>query len=380
MAILNYTDEHNQFRERLKSFIQREIVPNGEQWEKDHIVPKSAWKKMGKEGFLCPTVPKEYGGPGLDFLYSAIVSDEMTRSGYTGLTAGLHSDIVIPYILSFGSEETKKKFLPGCVTGDIVTAVAMTEPGAGSDVASLEATAEEDGDEVILNGVKTFISNGIICDLVIVAAKDPNVEDKHTAVSLYIVEDGTPGFERGKHLEKMGMYSQDTAELFFSNCRIPKSNMLGEKGSGFIMLMQKLQQERVVSSISTVAAAEEMLKIAIEYCKNTIVNGKPLSKKQTVKFTLAELATETRMNRVFLDNLLLGHTAGENVIAETMMAKYASSELANTMADRLLDLFGDFGALENNPLARSFRDLRITTIFAGTTEIMKTIIAQSMAL
>jgi len=380
MAILNYTDEHNQFRERLKSFIQREILPNGEQWEKDHIVPKSAWQKMGQEGFLCPTVPKEYGGPGLDFLYSAIVSDEMTRTGYTGLTAGLHSDIVVPYIVSFGSEEQKKKFLPGCVTGDIVTAVAMTEPGAGSDVASMEMTAEEDGDDVVLNGVKTFISNGIICDLVIVAAKDPNVEDKHTAVSLFIVEDGTPGFERGKHLEKMGMHSQDTAELFFSNCRIPKSNILGDKGAGFIMLMQKLQQERVVSAISTVAAAEAMLELAIDYCKNTIVNGKPLSKKQAVKFTLAELATETKMNRVFLDNLLLGHTAGESVIAETMMSKYASSELANTMADRLLDLFGDFGVLEASPLARSFRDLRITTIFAGTTEIMKTIIAQSMAL
>ena len=380
MGILNYTDAHHEYRERLRLFLEKEVTPNADQWEKDHIVPKSAWKKMGAGGFLCTWVDKTYGGPGLDFLYSVMTAEEMMRTRQTGLVAMLHSDIVAPYIDSFGSAEIKQKYLPGCVSGDCITAVAMTEPGAGSDVASIETTAVEDGDEVVINGSKTFISNGINCDMVIIAAKDPDVENKHTAVSLYIVDDGTPGFTRGRHLEKMGMHSQDTAELFFSNCRIPKTNILGNKGDGFMMLMQKLQQERLMSAVGSVAGMELMLEQCITWAKETEINGKPLSKLQSIKFTLAEMATEVKMNRVFLDNLINGHMAGENVIAETMMSKFASSEAANLMADRSLDLFGEYGMLEDNHLVRGFRDVRITTIFAGTTEIMKTIIAQSMGL
>ena len=380
MGILNYTEEHEKFRLRLKEYIAKEIVPHAEQWEEDKIVPKEAWQKLGQAGFLSTAVSKDYKGPGLDFLYSVIVSEEMLTSGQTGLTAGLHSDIIVPYIEAFGTETIKQKFLPGCVSGDIITAVAMTEPGAGSDVASIETTAVEDGDDVIINGSKTFISSGINCDLVIVAARDPEVESKHNALSLYIVEDGTPGFTRGRHLEKMGMHSQDTAELFFSDCRIPKENILGDKGGGFIMLMQKLQQERLVSAISSVKAVELMLEQAVQFCKNTQEGGKPLSKKQAVKFTLAEMATEVKMNRALLDQVIKGHMEGENVVAETMMIKYASSELSNTMADRLIDLYGEEGLLESNYITKQFRDLRITTIFAGTTEIMKTIIAQSMGL
>ncbi len=380
MGILNYTDAHHEYRDRVRKFMEKEISPNAAQWEKDHIVPKEAWKKMGAAGFLSTWVDKAYGGPGLDFLYSVITAEEMTRTGQTGLVAMLHSDIVVPYIDSFGSEEIKNKYLPGCVSGECITAIAMTEPGAGSDVASLEMTAEEDGDEIVLNGSKTFISNGIICDIVIVAARDPKAENKHAAVSLYIVDDGTPGFTRGRHLEKMGMYSQDTAELFFSNCRIPKGNILGEKGQGFMMLMQKLQQERLVSAVSCVAAMELMLEQCIDWAKNTEVDGKPLSKKQAIKFTLAEMATEVTMNRLLLDDAVNGHMAGTDVIAQTMMTKYASSEAANLMASRVLDLFGEYGMLEEHDGVRGFRDLRITTIFAGTTEIMKTIIAQSMDL
>ncbi len=380
MGILNYTEEHERFRQRLLDHIEKEIKPVAEKWEKDKIVPKEAWKKMGEKGFLSTSVAKEYGGPGLDFLYSVIISEELMRSGQTGLAAGLHNDIIVPYIESFGSEAVKKKFLPGCVTGDVITAVAMTEPAAGSDVASIETTAVEDGDEIIINGSKTFISNGINCDLVIVAAKDPDVESKHNALSLYIVEDGTPGFTRGRHLEKMGMYAQDTAELFFSDCRIPKENILGEKGGGFIMLMQKLQQERLVSAISNVKAAELLLDEAVEFAKTNEVDGRPLSKQQAVKFTLAELATETKLNRALLDQVILGHMEGDNIIAETMMIKYSSSEMANQLVDRLMDLFGEYGALECNNIAQHFRDLKITTIFAGTTEIMKTIIAQAMGL
>ncbi len=380
MGILNYTVEHHDYRDRVRKFMEQEIRPNSVQWEKDHIVPKEAWRKMGAAGFLCTWVDKAYGGPGLDFLYSVITAEEMTRTGQTGLVAMLHSDIVVPYIDSFGSDEIKNKYLPGCVSGDCITAVAMTEPGAGSDVASIEMTAEDDGDGIVLNGSKTFISNGINCDMVIVAAKDPEETNKHAAVSLYIVDDGTPGFTRGRHLEKMGMHSQDTAELFFSNCRIPKGNILGEKGQGFMMLMQKLQQERLISAVAAVAAMEILLEQCIDWAKTTEVDGKPLSKKQAIKFTLAEMATETKMNRALLDDAINGHIAGEDVIAQTMMTKYASSEAANLMADRALDLYGEYGMIEELDAVRAFRDLRITTIFAGTTEIMKTIIAQSMGL
>jgi len=298
----------------------------------------------------------------------------------SGLVTGLHSDIVVPYIVSFGSEEQKQKYLPGCVSGDIITAVAMTEPAAGSDVAAMEMTADHDGDEIVLNGSKTFISNGINCDLVIVAAKDPKIEDKHSAVSLYIVEDGTPGFTRGRQLEKMGLHAQDTAELFFSNCRIPKANILGEKGAGFLMLMQKLQQERLVSGFMTVTVAERVLEQTIQYCNATMVDGKPLSKYQQVKFTLAEMATETRLNRALLDATIKGHMEGRDVICDTMMSKYASSESLNLMIDRALDMFGEYGALEANPLVKVFRDVRVFFIVAATTEIMKTIIAKSIGL
>lgn len=256
----------------------------------------------------------------------------------------------------------------------------MTEPGAGSDVASIETTAVEDGDEIIINGSKTFISNGINCDLVVVAACDPAVESKHNALSLYLVEDGTPGFTRGRHLEKMGMYSQDTAELFFSDCRIPKENILGEKGSGFLMLMQKLQQERLISAISNVAAMEALLRDAVEFCKSNQENGKPISKRQSVKFALAEMATDVKLNRALLDQVIIGHMEGADVIAETMMIKYSSSEVANVMADRIIGMLGEYAVLEKNVFPQHLRDLRITTIFAGTTEIMKTIVAQSMGL
>ncbi len=380
MSILNYGEEHHRFREDLRAYINAEIRPNVAQWEKDGIVPKSAWQKFGQAGFLCPHVAKEYGGHGKDFLYSVIVSEELVKSYQSGILAGLHSDIIVPYIESFGSEEQKKKYLPGCVTGDIVTAVAMTEPGAGSDVASMETTAVEDGDEIVIDGSKIFISNGLNCDIVVLAAKDPAVENKHEAVSLYIVEDGTVGFSKGKKLEKMGLRSQDTAELFFSGCRIPKSNRLGEKGHGFIMLMQKLQQERLITAIWSVAMAEDILENVVDFCRNTIVEGKPLSKLQAVRFTLAEMATEVKMNRVFLDSIILKHAGGKDVTSETMMAKYASSEMGNTLIDRALSLYGEYGGLEKNPAVQYFRDFRVFTIFAGTTEIMKSIIAGKMNL
>ncbi len=380
MEILQYTDDHHQFRERLRAFLEKEVSPYADQWEKDGIVPKSAWKKMGQGGFLCMDVPVEYGGMGGGFLYAVIASEEMTKTWITGLATPLHSDIVVPYISAFGSEELKKKYLPGCVSGDIVTAVAMTEAGAGSDLASLATTAVEEGDEVVIDGSKTFISNGLNADLVVVAARDPEVENPYEALSLYLVESETPGFSTGRHLEKMGMWSQDTAELFFSKCRIPKKNRLGDKGMGFLMLMDKLQQERLVCAIMGVTGAERILEWTMDYCKQTSVSGKPLSKSQAVRFALVEMATEVKLGRTFVDKLVADHIEKKDVIVETSMAKYWTTEMLNRVANRSLDLCGDFGTLEKCPIVRAWRDAKILTIFAGTNEIMKNIAAKFMGL
>jgi alkylation response protein AidB-like acyl-CoA dehydrogenase len=317
---------------------------------------------------------------GGDYLYSLIVAEEMTRTWQTGLITPLHSDIVVPYISSYGSEKLKQKYLPGCVSGDIVTAVAMTEPDAGSDLAGMTTTAVEEGAEVVLDGSKTFISNGINADLVVVAAKDPSVENPYEAMSLYLVESGTPGFTRGRHLEKMGMWSQDTAELFFSKCRIPKENRLGEKGMGFLMLMDKLQPERLLCAIMAVAGAERILEWITDYCKQTSVSGKPLSKSQAVQFALVEMATDVKLGRTFVDKLIADHIEKKQIIVETSMAKYWTTEMLNRTANRSLDLCGDFAMSEKCPIVRAWRDAKIMTIFAGTNEIMKNIAAKFMGL
>jgi acyl-CoA dehydrogenase len=380
MEILNYTEAHNQFRDRLRAFLAAEVTPLADRWEAEKIVPKSIWQKMGRNGFLCTDVAPEYGGLGGDFLYSLIVAEELTRTWQTGLATPLHSDIVVPYISTFGSEELKRKYLPGCVSGDIVTAVAMTEPGAGSDLAGMTTAAVEAGDEVVLDGSKTFISNGINADLVVVAARDPAVENPYEALSLYVVESGTPGFTRGRHLEKMGMWSQDTAELFFSKCRIPKENRLGEKGMGFLMLMDKLQQERLVCAIMAIAGAERILEWITDYCKQTSAAGKRLSKSQAVQFALVEMTADAKLGRTFVEKLIADHMEKKQIIVETSMAKYWTTEMLNRLANRALDLCGDFGVSEKCPIVRAWRDAKIMTIFAGTNEIMKNIAAKFMGL
>ena len=269
MEILEYTEDHINFRKRLRDFLEKEVTPYADDWEEAGIVPKTTWQKMGQAGFLCTEVSAEYGGLGGDFLYSVIVIEELSRTSQNGLVAPLHSDIVVPYITSYAADDLKKKYLPGCVSGDIITAVAMTEPGAGSDLAGISTSAVEESDEVVLNGSKTFISNGIIADLVVVAARDPEVADPYQAISLYVVESDTPGFEKGRRLKKMGLWSQDTAELFFSKCRIPKTNRLGKKGDGFLMLMEKLQQERLVCCMGGVVAAERILEYTMAVCRRT---------------------------------------------------------------------------------------------------------------
>jgi len=380
MDILQYTEKHQQFRERLRTFCRTEVIPHIDQWERDGIVPKEVWRKMGGEGFLCTAVSPEYGGMGGDFLYSVIAIEEMTRTNQYGLDAFLHSDIVVPYLDSFGTEEQKKKYLPGCVSGDIITAVAMTEPDVGSDLAAMTTTAVEEGDEVVISGSKTFISNGVVCDLAIVAAKDTSIENPYRAISLYLVEAGNPGFKKGKPLSKLGVHSQDTTELFFSNCRIPKENRLGEKSQGFFQLMEKLQQERLLVAILAKTMAEIILEFTLEYCKKHGAYGARSGVSQAARFALAEMTTEVTLGRVFLQKLIADHMKGKNIVAETSMAKYWNTETANRVANRCLDLIGNFGMLEACPIVRTFRDARVTPIFAGTNEIMKIIIAKSIGL
>ena len=380
MEILRYTQEHQNFRKRLRDFFAKEVTPHADQWEKDGIVPKTAWKKMGQAGFLCTEVAPDYGGLGGDFLYSVIVTEESSRTYQNGLVASLHSDIVVPYITAFASDEIKRKYLPGCVSGDRIAAVAMTEPDAGSDLAAITTSAVEEGDEVVINGSKTFISNGIIADLVVLAARDPAVEDPYQAISLYLVESVTPGFEKGRRLKKMGLWSQDTAELFFSKCRIPKMNRLGKKGDGFLMLMEKLQQERLICAIWAVAAAERIMEWTMAHCRDSRISEKPISKSQAVQFGLVEMATEVKLGRTFVDKLIREHMDGENVVVETSMAKYWTTDMVKRIADRSLDFCGSFGILEKNRIAQAWRDVRVMSIFAGTNEIMKSIAAKFMNL
>ncbi len=380
MDILPYTEDHRIFRDSVKKFFAKEVIPYVEEWEEAGIVPRSAWKKMGDNGFLCMQVPEEYGGLEADFLYSVILMEELARSNHFGLLASLHSDIVVPYILSYGSDDLKRKYLPACMSGDTITAVAMTEPNAGSDLASMRTIAVDDGDHVVINGQKTFISNGIVCDLVVLAVRDPSVENPHKAVDLYVVEASTPGFEKGRKLKKIGWHSQDTAELFFTDCRVPKGNRLGEKGSGFRMLMEKLQQERLVCAIGAQALAERILEITITYCKERSAFGKPISKFQNTQFRIVEMATEVKLGRTFLDKLLVEHMEGRKVVLDVSMAKFWITDMAKRVIDGCLQLHGGYGYCEEYPVARAWRDVRVMSIFAGTNEIMKTIAAKFMGL
>jgi len=378
---IEFQEEHQIFRETIVRFIKNEIEEEYEKWEKDGIVSRDIWKKFGENGFLLPWADEKYGGAGADFLYSAIINEELARAGFNSIFVPLHNDIVAPYIGTFGTEEQKAKWLPGCITGDKVLAVAMTEPEAGSDLASMKATAKKDGDTWVLNGQKTFISNGILADIVVVAAKTGGSDlPPHKGISLFIVERDTPGFSRGEIIKKIGLKAQDTAELFFDDCRIPAENLLGEEGTGFVYLMQKLQQERLVVAIGSQSAAEGCLEITKEYVKERSLFGKPLSKFQNTKFLLAELASEIAVGRSFIDDLIKNHMAGMSIGDETSMAKLWVCEMHNRVADRCLQLFGGYGYCTEYPVSRYFVDARIQTIYAGTSEVMKLIISRGMGL
>jgi len=380
MDIIQYTQEHRIFRDAVKKFLAREVIPYIEEWEEAGIVPRDVWKKMGAQGYLGMSVPEDYGGPAADFLYEVIVIEELARTNFTGLAARLHNTVVLPYLIEYGSEEQKCRYLPGCISGDIITAIGMTEPNTGSDLASIRTTAVEDGDEFVINGQKTFISNGINCDLIVLVARDPAVVDPHRAIDLFLVEAGTPGFEKGRNLKKIGWHSQDTAELFFSDCRIPSSNRLGEKGTGFRKMMEMLQQERLVVAIGAQVIAEFMLENTIAYCRERTVFGRPISRFQNSQFEFAEMATEIELGRTFIDKMIVEHMDGRDLTREVSMAKYWITDMAGRVADRCLQLHGGYGYCEEYPIARAWRDVRIMRIYAGSNEIMKVIIARTLGL
>ncbi|HBV87481.1 MAG TPA: acyl-CoA dehydrogenase [Desulfosporosinus sp.] len=374
-----YSEDHKIFRRTFVKFVQRELSPYIEEWEEKREIPRWVWLRMGEMGYLCPWLEEKYGGTGADFGFSAILNKELSKAG-VGIGIGLHSDIIAPYIQAYGTEKQKSDWLPACARGEKILAIAMTEPQVGSDLQGLRATAVRDGDKYIINGSKTFISNGIVADLIIVAVKTETVGMPDKGISLIVVEDGTPGFTKGKKMNKLGMHSQDTAELFFDNCRVPVTNRLGEEGKGFSYLMEKLQQERLISALCSQGLAERMLDDTLSYVKTREAFGQPIGKFQHNSFKMAEIATEVELGRVFLDNLVMDHMAGQEIVTKVSMAKYWIGEMANRVAYNCLQLYGGYGYMEEYPIARHYRDVRVHTIFAGTSEIMKLIIARRLGL
>jgi acyl-CoA dehydrogenase len=375
-----YQEEHNVFREAFKQFIAEEITPNLDEWEEAHMVPKSVFEKMGENGFLCPWLPEEYGGSECDFIFSAIMTEELARSGAVAVISPLHSDIIAPYIYHLGTDEQKSKWLPKCASAETLLAIAATEPNAGSDVAGFQTRAEKDGDEYVINGSKTFISFGQMAGLYIVVARTDKEVAPHKGLSLFLVEADTPGFTRGNKLNKMGMHAQDTSELFFDNCRIPAANLLGELGKGFYYFMHHLQQERLICSLMAQGMAEAMLEMTLEYTRDRKVGGVPVQSFQANAFTIAEMATEIELGRTFVDSLTLAHSQGEDVSLKVTMAKSWIPEMTNRVAYKCLQLHGGYGYMEEYPICRFTRDARVIAIFAGTTEVMKHIISKSMEL
>ena len=380
MALDLNSGEYQLLRDSFRKFIELELKPDYEKWEEEGLIPKEVWRKCGQNGFLCPWAEEEYGGSGTDFGYSVVIIEELARYG-TNILFPLHSDIVVPYIHSFGTAEQKKRWLPGCVSGDLIAAVGMTEPNAGSDLAAITTTAKREGDHYVINGSKTFISGGHNCDLVVLACKtNPQAVPAYRGISLIVVESGTPGFVKGPRLKKMGLKSQDTSELFFDDCKVPVGNLLGKENEGFIYLMQKLEQERLVCAISAQGSAEKMLKEAMEYTNTRKIFGKPVSHFQHNSFKLVEMATEVELGRVFIERLIEDHIDHKKILKRVSMAKYWITEMANRVAYQCMQLYGGYGYMDEYPISRDYRDIRIQTIYAGTTEVMKHIIAKDLGL
>ncbi|MHC4471704.1 MAG: acyl-CoA dehydrogenase family protein [Planctomycetota bacterium] len=379
MADEIHTEEHEIFREAFRKFVASEITPHAEEWEAAREVPRELWRKMGEQGFLCPWLPEEYGGLGLDFTYSVIINEELARGDGFGVGVPLHSDVATPYILSYGTEEAKRRFLPGCASGEVICAVGFTEPDAGSDLAAIRTTAVRDGDEYVVNGAKTFITNGYYGDVVVTAVKtDPRAG--YRGVSLILLDRDAPGYEVARNLDKMGYHMQDTAELTFTDCRVPADQLLGEEGQGFRYMMEKLQQERLEVSVKCQTMAEECLKEGLTYAKTREAFGKPIGAHQANAFMLAEMATEVELGRTFLDSLVRDHVAGKDIVQRVSMAKWWLAEMANRVAYQAVQLHGGYGYMEEYRICRLFRDVRCLPLIAGTSEIMKLIVSRNLGL
>ncbi|MGL6161858.1 acyl-CoA dehydrogenase family protein [Microbulbifer sp.] len=372
-----FSEEHEQFRDTVRKFLEKEAAPFHSQWEKDGQVDRALWTKAGEMGFLCPQAPEAYGGLEVDFGYNAIVDEEIARAGLTGIGWALHSDIAVPYIANYGSEEQKQKYLPKCISGEIVTAIAMTEPGAGSDLQGLRTTAIKKDDHYLLNGSKTFITNGQHADLVIVVAKT-NPEAGAAGTSLLLVEADSPGFKKGTNLEKIGMKAQDTSELFFDDVKVPAENLLGAEGQGFVYLMQELPQERLSVALGAVANAEAALGWTLDYVRERKAFGRAIAGFQNTQFKLAEMDAELTAMRVFVDRCLELHCDKKLDVATAAKAKLLTTDFQCKLLDECVQLHGGFGYMWEYPIARAWADARVQRIYAGTNEIMKLIISREL--
>ena len=377
-----FDDDHEMFRDSVARFIATEVVPHNDAWEKAGVVDRSLFTGAGAHGFLGMAAPEAYGGGGVeDFRYNLVIAEEIQRAGVNaaGLGWTLHNDICLPYFLSLADEDQKARWLPGICSGELVTAIAMTEPAIGSDLASMATSARRDGDDYVVNGAKTFITNGINADLVITAVKtDPT--ERHRGMSLVVLERGMDGFARGRNLEKVGMHAQDTAELFFDDVRVPVANRLGEEGQGFRYLVTNLPQERLSIATTGVAAARAAFDATLGYVKERTAFGQPVGSFQNSRFRMAEMATEIEIAQTFVDRCVLALNAGELTAEEASMAKWWCTELQGRVVDACVQLHGGYGYMAEYPVARAFADARITRIYGGTTEIMKEIIGRSLGL
>jgi alkylation response protein AidB-like acyl-CoA dehydrogenase len=374
-----YEPEHEQFRDSFRRFLDAEAVPYYDQWEQDGQIDRALWNKAGAQGFLCPTVSETYGGAGADYRYNLIVGEELSDKGFSGIGFILHSDIVVPYLENVGTEEQKQKYLPGCISGEIVTAIAMTEPGTGSDLQGIRTTASDQGDHYLLNGSKTFISSGQQADIVIVVCRtNPDPEAGAKAFSLLIVEAGMPGFERGRNLDKIGQKAADTSELFFHDVRVPKENLLGQEGMGFMYLMQELPQERLTIAASAISATEAALRMTVDYVKERQAFGKRVADFQHTQFSLAQLDAEVSAMRVFIDRCSELHLTGDLTTVEASKAKLLATELQGKVVDQCLQMHGGYGYMSEYPIARAYADARVQRIYGGTSEIMKLIIGREL--
>lgn len=371
-----FSEEHELFRDSVRRFFARELTPHLDRWEEQGEIDKTFWRKAGEAGLLCPTVPEDYGGLGLDYGYNAVIDEELA---YLGSTAGigLHSDIVAPYLVHYGSEEMKRRWLPKMISGETPTAIAMTEPGAGSDLQGIRTTAIADGDDYVVNGSKTYITNGQHADLIIVAAKtDPTEGAK--GISLVLVESDRPGFQRGRNLDKIGLHGQDTSELFFQDLRVPKGNLIGAVGAGFAYMMNQLPQERLQIAVGAQASAQRAFDEAIRFTKERKAFGRTVFEFQNTRFTLADLKSKLQVGWAHLDWALARHLAGKLTAAEASAAKLWHTELQWEVCDAALQLHGGAGYMNEYLIARLWRDARVTRIFGGTNEIMKEVIGRAL--